>query len=459
MNPNSPTDRPPWTLPLFWAIALSLLFAGLYGVTNWYTSTRTNVWVVRFAWEDYIPLVPAFIFPYMSIDLLFFFGPFLCTTRRELSTHASRIIAVTIIASVCFVLFPMKLGIDRPEMSGIAGPVYEVLKAFDYPHNMCPSMHVAFTLILRLLYASHARGWLRWALHVWFALVTMSVLLVYQHHLIDLIGGAALAVVVVYAIPSADKQIELPRRGAVCANYSVAARYGAGALVCMAIGTLTAPVGLMLFWPGVSLAIVCAAYLSIGPRIYRKTNGKPGLDARILMAPYLAGLWISRMYYRAREGGQSAGCEIVPGLIVGRVCTRREASAMIDDGLVAVLDLTAEHAETPAFRRLAYHNVQILDLTQPTLAQLSDAARVAGRAMRDGTVYVHCGLGYSRSAIVAAAVLLARGIASDVDEACRMVEAARPNVIFTDDAAELLARFASRLVSQPQNAPSAQGKP
>ena len=95
MNPNSPTDRPPWTLPLFWAIALSLLFAGLYGVTNWYTSTRTNVWVVRFAWEDYIPLVPAFIFPYMSIDLLFFFGPFLCTTRRELSTHASRIIVVS----------------------------------------------------------------------------------------------------------------------------------------------------------------------------------------------------------------------------------------------------------------------------------------------------------------------------------------------------------------------------
>ncbi len=402
MNRPSPTDRPPWTLPLAWAIALSLLFAVSYGATNWYTSTRTDVGVVRFAWEEHIPLVPAFIFPYMSIDLLFFFGPFVCTSRRELSTHGRRIIAVTMIATVCFLLFPLTLGIDRPEMPGIAGPLYELLKAFDYPYNMCPSIHVAYTLLLRLLYTSHARGWLRWALHVWFALVTMPILLVYQHHVIDLIGGAALAVVVVYAIPSPDRQVVLPRRGAVCGRRRVAALYGAGAIVCMTIGSLTAPVGFVLFWPGVSLAIVCSAYLGIGPRIYRKTNGRPGLDARLLMAPYLAGLWVSRMYYRAREGGRSAGHEIVPGLIVGRTCTRREARAMIDDGLAAVLDLTAEHAETPAFRRLAYHNVQILDLTRPTFEQLSDAVRVAGESMDAGTVYVHCGLGYSRSAIVAA---------------------------------------------------------
>ena len=459
MNRYSPADRPRWTLPLFWAVALSLLFVVLYGVTNWYTSTRTDVGIVRFAWEEHIPLVPAFIFPYMSIDLFFFFGPFLCTSRRELWTHVRRILAVTIIAPLCFLLFPLQLGIDRPEMAGVAGPVYEILKAFDYPYNMCPSMHVAFTLILRLLYTSHARGWLRWALHVWFALVTMSILLVWQHHVIDLIGGAALVLIVVYAIPSAEKHDVLPRRGAVCARRRVAACYGAGAIVCMAIGSLTAPAGFVLFWPGVSLAIVCSAYLGIGPRIYRKTKGKPGLDARILLAPYLAGLWISRMYYRVRERGQSAGSEIVPGLIVGRNCTRREASVMIDAGLVAVLDLTAEHAETPVFRRLAYHNVQILDLTRPTLEQLSDAVLIAGESMRAGTIYVHCGLGYSRSAVVAAAVLLARGTAANVDEARRMVEAARSNVVFTDEAAELLSQFAGRLVSQPEDQSSAPAKP
>jgi hypothetical protein len=459
MNRRSPTGRPRWTRSLAWAIALSLLFVVLYGITNWYTSTRADVGIVRFAWEEHIPLVPAFIVPYMSIDLFFFFAPFLCTTRRELSTHARRIIAVTIIAPVCFLLFPLQLGIERPEMSGIAGPMYELLKAFDYPYNMCPSMHVAYTFILRLLYTSHARGWLRWVLHVWFALVTMSVLLVYQHHVIDLIGGAALTVLVVYAIPSADKQVALPRRGAVCANRRIAGCFGAGAAVCIATGSLTAPAGFVLLWPGVSLAIVCAAYLGIGPRIYRKTKGKPGFDARILMAPYLAGLWISRMYYRARERGRSAGCEIVPGLIVGRKCTRREARAMIDDGLVAVLDLTAEHAETPPLRQLAYHNVQILDLTRPTLEQLSDAVRVVEESMPEGTVYVHCGLGYSRSAVVAAAVLLARETAANVDEACRIVEAGRSNVIFSDEAAGLLARFASRLVNRPEDQSSARARP
>ena len=103
--------------------------------------------------------------------------------------------------------------------------------------------------------------------------------------------------------------------------------------------------------------------------------------------------------------------------------------------------------------------MQILDLTRPTLEQLSDAVRVAGESMREGAVYIHCGLGYSRSAVVAAAVLLDQGTAANVDEARRKVEVARPNVIFTDEAAVLLAQFASGLVSPPEDESSARAKP
>lgn len=420
----------------------------LYAGTNWYTSTRTDVGVVRFAWEDRIPLIDAFVVPYMSIDLLFFLAPFVCTTRRELSTHGQRILAVTIIASLCFLLFPLRLTVVRSEMSGIAGSLYDLLKTFDHPYNMCPSLHVAYAMILWLLYAKHTRGWLRGMAHVWFALVAMSVLFVHQHHVIDVIGGAALAVAVVYAIPSAARQSALPRRGVVCPNRRVAACYGASATACLAIAALTAPVGFLLLWPGGALAIVCSGYLGIGPRIFRKTKGALGLEARIMLAPYLAGLSLSRLYYRLRDQEQSAHSEIVPGLIFGRQRTRREASAMIDNGLVAVLDLTAEHSETPAFRRLAYHSVQILDLTRPTPEQLSHAVRAARELMDEGALYIHCGLGYSRSALVAAAVLLDLGMAASVEAACRIVTHARPRVVFGPDIAELLAPFVVRPVSQ-----------
>lgn len=447
MKQRERPDPPPWPLPLAWAVSLSLLFMLLYVGTNWYTSTRTDVGVVRFAWEDRIPLIAAFLLPYASIDLLFFLAPFVCATRRELSTHGQRILAVTIIAPLCFLLFPLRLPVARSEMTGIAGSLYELLKTFDQPYNMCPSLHVAYAIILWLLYARLTRNWLRGMVHVWFALVVMSVLFVHQHHVIDVIGGGVLAVAVVYIIPSAARLLALPRRGAVCPNRRIASCYGTGATGCIAAASLTAPVGFLLLWPGVALAIVCAAYLGIGPRIFRKTDGAVSPEARIMLTPYLAGLWLSRVYYRWRERRQPAGSEIVPGLIVGRQCTRREASAITNNGLAAVLDLTTEHSETPAFRRLAYRNVQTLDLTRPIPEQLHQAVRAVRELMNEGALYIHCGLGYSRSALIAAAVLLDLEMAASVEDACRMVTQARPKVIFTHETAQLLAPFANRPIA------------
>ena len=66
------------------SLLLSLLFVTVYASTNWITDQRSDVKTWWFAWELAIPFVPALIFPYMSLDLLFFAGPFLCRDEREL---------------------------------------------------------------------------------------------------------------------------------------------------------------------------------------------------------------------------------------------------------------------------------------------------------------------------------------------------------------------------------------
>ncbi|MCA9283735.1 MAG: dual specificity protein phosphatase family protein [Phycisphaerales bacterium] len=58
---------------------------------------------------------------------------------------------------------------------------------------------------------------------------------------------------------------------------------------------------------------------------------------------------------------------------------------------------------------------------------------------RTGTVLIHCGLGYARTAVVTAALLLDRRLATSVDDACRMVLAVRPRARFSHDAKQLLA--------------------
>jgi protein-tyrosine phosphatase len=46
----------------------------------------------------------------------------------------------------------------------------------------------------------------------------------------------------------------------------------------------------------------------------------------------------------------------------------------------------------------------------------------------DCPVYVHCAHGYGRAAMLAAAVLIARGHAANLDEAERLLKRARPKI-------------------------------
>jgi len=59
-------------------------------------------------------------------------------------------------------------------------------------------------------------------------------------------------------------------------------------------------------------------------------------------------------------------------------------------------------------------------------------------------MYIHCAQGRGRSAAVAAALLIRKGLAADVDEAERMLRAARPSIRISPAQRRLVAKI-SRL--------------
>ena len=77
---------------LFWAIFLSVYFFAVYLGCNAITARRSDVGHAAFAWERYIPFMPAMIIPYMSIDLFFVAVPFVCGSRGELSVLVKRLV-------------------------------------------------------------------------------------------------------------------------------------------------------------------------------------------------------------------------------------------------------------------------------------------------------------------------------------------------------------------------------
>jgi membrane-associated phospholipid phosphatase len=182
--------------------SLSALFLIVYGSCNWLTAQRVGVPSLYFGWERAIPFVPILIPAYLSLDLFFLGAPFWCRTATELETYSKRIAAAILIAGVCFLVFPLRFAFDRPNGSGVFGPIFDWFRGLDAPYNLCPSLHAALLLLVADVYLRHLRGWLRIAVIGWFGLIAISPILTYQHHLIDIIGGFALATLCFWLWPN-----------------------------------------------------------------------------------------------------------------------------------------------------------------------------------------------------------------------------------------------------------------
>jgi protein-tyrosine phosphatase len=119
----------------------------------------------------------------------------------------------------------------------------------------------------------------------------------------------------------------------------------------------------------------------------------------------------------------------------------------VKQGVTAVLDLTGECSEAGPFLALEYLNLQVLDLTAPTQGQLRAAADFISTQRETGVVYVHCKIGYSRSAAAVGAWLLDAGFAATAQEAIALLRAARPTLVVRSEAWAALCEFAT--IEQP----------
>jgi len=160
----------------------------------------------------------------------------------------------------------------------------------------------------------------------------------------------------------------------------------------------------------------------------------------------LIGQEISRRYYRTRG---HAWDELTPRVWIGGVLNSHEAAALIEKGVTAVLDLTAEFSEAASFRSLTYKNIPILDLTAPTAAQLDQMVSFIERESAAGIVYVHCKIGYSRTAAVACAYLMRSGLAASVADAIAFVRRVRSAIVIRPEVLEALREFEADEISSP----------
>jgi hypothetical protein len=392
----------PWLRALAWLVFLGPFFFLTYNFANAVASQRTHVAVLMFPWERHIPFVAWSILPYWSSDLLYGLSLLICSTRTELNLHAKRLVAIQIFSIACFLAFPLRCVFERPSVSGWAGHLYSALAGFDRPFNQAPSLHVSLAVILWMRYRAHTAGIVRISLAAWFVLMAASTLTTHQHQFIDVPTGLWAGVLVMAA---------LPERGMAGPEIKLTLGYLAGALVCTVAAFDLRGFGWLLLWPGFALSMVAAAYWT-GDSAWLGTRHK---SMALLMLPYTVAARInSRLWTR----GEPAKNHLIDSVWIGRAPSTRDR-----EGMNSVVHLAAELPIRCDAR------IAILDLTPPSVEQLDAAVRaICGLAGQRPTL-VCCALGYSRSALVSAAWLMASGHAANTKSALDQVRRARPQVI------------------------------
>jgi membrane-associated phospholipid phosphatase len=411
----------PWVRAICWLLFLTPFFYLSYGAANEIAASRLDVPSIVFDWERQIPFLAWTIVPYWSINAFYGLSLLVCSTRAELDGHARRLVTAQIGAVACFVLFPLKFTFRQPHTTGLPGFLFDALTTFDKPFNQAPSLHIALLVILWKLYSRHLPRAARWPLHLWFALVGVSVLTTYQHHFFDIPTGALLGAFCLWLWPDRGKSpfatfaLTTERRRLV-----LAARYLIGAALLAVIAVSTGGAGLWLLWPGVSLGLVAANYAVFGPEGFQKdAAGRMSLGARLLLAPYLAGAFVNSRSWTRHEPAPVA---VSGDVWLGRIPRPDEAARF-----PTVIDLCAE---LPGGRIAGdWMCIPMLDLVPPQPAKLLEAAASIERARANGPVLVCCALGYSRSAATVATWLLASNGHSTVGQALATVREARPRIV------------------------------
>ncbi|PIP84103.1 MAG: hypothetical protein CO113_01690 [Elusimicrobia bacterium CG_4_9_14_3_um_filter_62_55] len=215
---------------------------------------------------------------------------------------------------------------------------------------------------------------------------------------------------------------------------------GAFLLIGILLGYQAAVESILWIWPASNCLWVGAAYYTVKGRVFgKRDDGTLDPVAAFCLLPFLLITWAT---WHAQNwlSNENPFDEVSPGLYLGR----RPLQKDLPLGVSLVVDMTSEFSNPGYADGVTYVTVPTLDAFVPDAEPFLAAAETA--ASWEGGVFVHCANGHGRSAAMAGAILLRRGIARSVAQAEAEIVRARPLAAWHPVQRAMLRRLAGRLL-------------
>lgn len=193
MNRNRVPD---WLVKGIWLVVLLLLFLAYFPFNN----IRGPVHSLELSLDDRIPLLPAFVFPYLSLYLLLVISLWrFAQAEAKIFVITALAISLDLVISYLVFLF-YQTQVERPAILGsdVSSSILRWVYSIDKPFNAFPSLHTSLSALLVLLWG-RVGSRIQPIIALWAVFIIASTLLTKQHYIADVLGGIAVAVVSYYS--------------------------------------------------------------------------------------------------------------------------------------------------------------------------------------------------------------------------------------------------------------------
>lgn len=422
----------------FYALILcAIVFMMVYNYTAWHISTLAGVPSFVFDFEEHIPFIPWTIIPYMTSGFFFCWVFFCCNTKEQLRVLTQRMLFVTIVAGICFLLFPLRFSLPRPETEGfLFKHSFRFLKQFDSPFNQAPSLHITYAFIFWPVFRTFKKG--RNFIMLWLIFLGISTLTTYQHHFIDIITGTLLAHISFIVFPYHKKDFRYR-------NFHVANFYFLSGwmiiLVALLLNQFSGPLGLLLLWPGIMTLFIGYHYQGNDIYFLKDKNGNLTWVKRLFYFPYLLMYQIFWKFLRKNK----KPVEVIPHLFISSRPDNDILKQFKPNKNILIFDLSPEIEEIPSLQRQSSYSFRpFLDIgsldindTQNVIIEITEKYH---QLPENGKILIHCTMGFTRSSVIG--ILAIKNILSlPLEEAITTMRTSNKDMIIHSYLLDFLKKF------------------